>query len=128
MQAKQMPLLQQMLQSGLYFPSKRWVMPTGGAGLDQERLETLFNVAKDFKAPTRSDVRMIFMCLDHRYNDLHFEMAAQLPGATTLRAWQQEIVDKVSVDIVPFSGAERIINWYYEEGDFCFFSNRPRFD
>ena len=108
-------VIQQMLQSGLYFPVTQWVMPTGGAGLDQERLETLFNVAKNFEATTRSDVRMIFMCPDHRYNDLHFEMAAQFPGATTLRAWQQEVVDKVSVDIVPFSGAERIINWYFEE-------------
>ena len=93
----------------------KWVMPSGGAGLDQESLECLFNVAKNFEATTRSDVRMIFMCPDHRYNDLHFEMAAQFPGATTLRPWQQEIVDKVSVDIVPFSGAERIVNWYHED-------------
>ena len=108
-------VLQQMLQSGLYFPNMRWVMPTGGAGLDQERLECLFNVAKNFQETTRSDVRLIFMCPDHRYNDLHFEMAAQFPGATTLRPWQQEIVDKVSVDIIPGSGGERIVNWYHED-------------
>ena len=36
--------LQQMLKSGLYFPTMTWIKPVGGHGSDQTRLEVLYGV------------------------------------------------------------------------------------
>ena len=58
-------ILQQMLQSGNFYPTMTWIQPVGGGGLDQKRLDVLFKVMKDWRATTGSEVRMIFMQPDH---------------------------------------------------------------
>ena len=48
-------VLQQMVRSGLYFPTMTWIQPVGSAGLNQTRLGVLFKVIKDWKSTTKSD-------------------------------------------------------------------------
>ena len=103
-------VLQQMLQSGLYFPTMTWIQPVGGYGLDQTRLEVLFKVMKDWKVTTRSDVRTIFMRPDHRYNDVHLELAGGAqPHDVMLRDWQQALMQKLTLE-----PSDRTVMWYHE--------------
>ena len=104
-------VLQQMLQSGKYYPSMTWIQPIGGGGLDQERMDVLFKIMKDWTSTTRSDVRMIFMQPDHRYADMHLELAQRFPELPTLRPWQADLVERLQEPITP---ADRKVNWYHE--------------
>lgn len=85
-------ILRDMLRSGLFYPTMWWIMPTGGAGLSQERLQIMFDIMRDWEATTRSDVRAIFMAPDVRYSDMHMELAEQT-SVVNLRDWQKELVD-----------------------------------
>ena len=76
--------------------------------MDQTRLEVLFKVMKDWKSTTRSDVRIIFMRNDHRYIDMHLELAGGGQDVT-LRDWQQALMQKLALE-----PSDRKIMWYHE--------------
>lgn len=101
-------ILRDMLRSGLFYPTMWWIMPTGGAGLSQERLQIMFDIMRDWEATTRSDVRAIFMAPDVRYSDMHMELAEQT-SVVNLRDWQKELVDATHAE--PHA---RAVMWWWE--------------
>ena len=54
----------------------------------------MFTIMKDFEKTTRSDVRTIFFEPDHRFSEMHMELAEHY-ATVILRDWQREIVDVV---------------------------------
>lgn len=100
-------ILRDMLRSGNFYPTMTWIMPSGGVGLSQERLQVMFNIMKNWEATTRSDVRAIFMAPDVRYSDMHMELAEQ-SSVVNLRDWQKELVDAMHADPHP-----RAVMWWW---------------
>ena len=53
-------ILRDMMRSGLFYPSTRWITPTQGRGMDKNRARVMFKMIRDYERVGHGDVNVIF--------------------------------------------------------------------
>ena len=111
-------VLRDMMRSGLFFPSARWITPTQGKGMDKNRARVMFKMVRDYERVGYGDVNVIFFDDTHadryyrddtedilrRYGDWPPEPRSQPPpppGAPGAAQQAQQQTQSVSPETVP---------------------------
>ena len=53
-------VLREMMRSGKFYPSARWIIPTQGRGMSMARAQVMFRMVHSYERTSISDIKLLF--------------------------------------------------------------------